>query len=72
MDSYEDSASDEAKIYGYDTMKVQIAFDPAANKFKVTKTPRPEEEWPTAADVESAYDHGKHPNAQGMAKCKSV
>jgi hypothetical protein len=72
MDSYEDSASDEAKIYGYDTMKVQIIFDPATNKFKVTKTPRPEEEWPTAADVESAYDHGKHPNAQGMAKCKSV
>jgi hypothetical protein len=72
MDSYEDSASDEAKIYGYDTMKVQIVFDPAAKKFNVTKTARPEKEWPSAADVESAYDHEKHPNAQGMAKCKSV
>lgn len=72
MDSYEDSASDEARIYGYDTMKVQIAPDPATGKFVVTKTPRPEEEWPTAEQVEAAYDHGKHPNAQGMAQCKSV
>lgn len=72
MDSYEDSDGDEARIYGYDTMKVQIAFDPATNKFKVTKTPRPEDEWPSAEAVEAAYDHGKHPNAQGMAKCKSA
>jgi hypothetical protein len=68
MDSYEDSASDEAKIYGYDTVKLQIAFNPATGMFNVTKTPRPEEEWPTAEAVEAAYDHGKHPNAQGMAK----
>lgn len=68
MDSYEDSASDEARIYGYDTIKLQIAFEPATQKFKVTKTPRPEAEWPTAEAVEAAYDHGKHPNAQGMAR----
>lgn len=66
MDSYEDSASDEARIYGYDTVRLQIAFDPACGKFKVTKTPLCESEWPTAEEVESAYDHGKPPHLQGL------
>jgi hypothetical protein len=72
MDSYEDSMSDEAKIYGYDTLKLHIALDPVTDEFKVTKTERPEDEWPSAEDVEAAYDHGKPPHMQGTAKCKSV
>lgn len=65
MDSFEDSETDEAKIYGYDTVKLRIAFDPDADKFQVSKTLLPEDEWPTAEEVEAAYDHGKHPMHQG-------
>lgn len=68
MDSFEDSAGDEAKIYGYDTMKVQIAVDEATGRFKVTKTLRDESEWPTAQEVEAAYDHSTHPAMQGRKK----
>lgn len=72
MDSFEDSASDEAHFYGYDTMKVIVTgshdADTGRISFSVTKTPLPESEWPTAEDVEAAYDHGKHPNEQGRAK----
>lgn len=72
MDSFEDSASDEARFYGYDTMKVYVkaAEDPETKriKFVLTKEFLPESEWPTAREVEDAYDHGKHPKDQGMAR----
>jgi hypothetical protein len=67
LDSFEDSAGDEAKIYGYDTIKLQIAMQPDG-LFKVTKTPIDESDWPSAAEVEAAYDHGKHPALQGSAR----
>src|SRR5262249_50749611 len=67
LDSCEDSGED-ALIYGYDTVRLQIAHDPVAQRFVVTMTPRPEAEWPTAEQVEAAYDHGKHPNEQGRAE----
>lgn len=66
LDSFEDSSGDEAKIYGYDTMKLRIAFDGELGRFRVTKTPIPEEEWPSAEEVEAAYDHGKAPHLQGL------
>jgi SAM-dependent methyltransferase len=67
MDSFEDSASDEAHFYGYDTMRVIVSArqdDGGIISFQVTKTPLPESEWPSAAEMEDAYDHGKHPNDQ--------
>lgn len=61
MDSFEDANSDEALLYGYDTVKLQIEMN-ADGTCKVTMTPR--EDLPTAAEIEAAYDHGKHPLAQ--------
>lgn len=72
MDSYEDSAGDEAKIYGYDTVKVEIrgTQDPDTGKvsFAVTKTPLPEDQWPTAEEVEAAYNHERPPHLQGLRR----
>jgi hypothetical protein len=67
LDSFEDSASDEANIYGYDTVKLQIRMG-GNGLFKVRKTPLDPSEWPTAEEIEAAYDHGKHPSEQGIRK----
>ncbi len=61
MDSFEDAESDEAMLYGYDTVKLEIAMSDSGLA-KVTMTPR--DELPTAEEIEAAYDHGKHPLAQ--------
>jgi hypothetical protein len=61
MDSFEDSVSDEALLYGYDTVRLEIAMHDDGTA-TVSMTPR--DELPTAAEIEAAYDHGKHPLAQ--------
>lgn len=61
MDSFEDAESDEALLYGYDTVKLEIAMS-SNGLARVTMTPR--DELPTAEEIEAAYNHGKHPLAQ--------
>ncbi len=51
----------EERIYGYDTLDVEMdggGDDPVTVMF----TPKPEDRWATAAEIEARYDHGKHPN----------
>ena len=58
MDALQPSAD---RLYGYDTLDVDIAAPPAGSrKVKVKFTPR--KELPTAEAIEAAYDHQKHPN----------
>ena len=50
---------DDARLYGYDTVKVDIAT--AENGLaKITFTDR--DSLPTAAEIEAKYDHTKHPS----------
>jgi hypothetical protein len=49
------------RFYGYDTL--DLAISRSIDGVTVTKTPRPEDKWPTAEEVELAYDHSAHPNA---------
>lgn len=47
------------RLYGYDTVKVDL-LNKAGGGFKVEMTPL--EKWPTAEEIEAAYDHSRHPN----------
>jgi hypothetical protein len=47
------------KLYGYDTLNVDI--EEAADKVTVTFTPT-DKPLPTAEEIEARYDHAKHPN----------
>lgn len=49
-------------IYGYDCMDLKVNYDPDADRYSVEKSVLPEEQWPTAEQVEANYNHGKHPN----------
>lgn len=53
-------ACEEEKFYGYDTLHIDLSVD--AGRVKLNFTPRAEDEIPTAEDMESRYDHSKHPN----------
>jgi len=48
------------RFYGYDCVELGITAD-ADKRISVTFTER--ETLPTAAEIEAAYDHSKHPNA---------
>lgn len=51
----------EERIYGYDTLDVAmegVGEEPVTVSF----TPKPEDRWVTAAQIEARYDHAKHPN----------
>lgn len=47
------------RLYGYDTVDVEITGHVGSESVKLT----PRETLPTAAEIESRYDHSKHPNA---------
>lgn len=49
-----------ARLYGYDCVDVAL-LDQADGTVKVKLSPR--DKIPTAAEVEAAYDHNKHPNS---------
>lgn len=57
-----DSCCPEQRLYGYDTLALEFGRDAHGN-VEVKKTPRDEAAWPTADQVERAYDHTRHPNA---------
>lgn len=48
------------RFYGYDT--IDLTIKRGAKGVRVRKTPR-KDPLPTAAQVEAAYDHNRHPNA---------
>ncbi len=51
----------EERIYGYDTL--DVAMDGGGDEpVTVRLTPKAEERWVTAAQIEARYDHAKHPN----------
>lgn len=52
-------ASDRDRLYGYDLVDVSLVQQ-KGGKLKVEMTARSDP--PTAADIESRYDHKKHPN----------
>jgi hypothetical protein len=56
MDS---AAPFEERVYGYDTLHVQMAHDAQGN-VSVSMTPR--DSVVTADEIEARYDHSKHPN----------
>ena len=49
------------RLYGYDTLDLEVRYADEG-KVVVKKTDIPEEEWPTAEDIEGRYNHSKHPN----------
>ncbi|MCR4302106.1 MAG: hypothetical protein NUV51_10885, partial [Sulfuricaulis sp.] len=51
--------SQAARFYGYDTLDLDFARD-EHGRIAIAKTERAS--LPTAAEVEAAYDHTKHPN----------
>lgn len=56
MDSCEPA---QLRLYGYDTLDLDIAAD-EAGRLSIVATPRAE--LPTAEEIERAYDHSKHPS----------
>ena len=52
-------ATRKSRFYGYDGMTIASAYDDAG-QVSLTFEPRP---LPTAAEIETRYDHSKHPNA---------
>jgi hypothetical protein len=53
-------AIEPEKFYGYDAVNISISEDTETGKITLGMTPR---ELPTAAEIESRYDHSKHPNS---------
>ena len=50
---------EQRRLYGYDTLNLDITTD-ESGRLAISSTPR--ETLPTAEEIESAYDHSKHPN----------
>lgn len=50
------------RFYGYDTLDLIISEN-AAGEIAVAFSERAEDDIPTAAEIEAAYDHNEHPNA---------
>lgn len=65
MDTLEDQDEGDIPSYGYDAVKISCERD-ETGRMNLTFTPR--DRLPTAQEIESAYDHGKHPLAQRRAK----
>lgn len=49
------------RLYGYDTLDVTVERRETGGA-KVTMLPRPDDQLPTAAEIERRYDHSAHPN----------
>jgi hypothetical protein len=48
------------RLYGYDTVDVDISEQPDRS-LKVIFTEKPQEQFPSAQDIEHDYDHSRHP-----------
>lgn len=53
-------AEPDERLYGYDTLDVDVSCEFEGAPFKVESTPRTV--LPTAEEIERRYDHSKHPN----------
>jgi hypothetical protein len=54
-------ATNQGRFYGYDTLDIALNHETEDGPLLVTFTPR--KTLPTADEIESRYDHSKHPNA---------
>lgn len=61
LDSLDQDASGELKLYGYDMVRVTIASEDADGNIKLSIADR--DRPPTADEIEARYDHSRHPNA---------
>ena len=67
LDSFWDAKGQwRRRVYGYDTMDMEMKIG-ADGIVKITKTPMPEEQWPTFKEIEDRYDHSRHPNPHNNA-----
>lgn len=51
---------DDQRIYGYDTLDIEISEDPETESVTVSMIPK--DALPTAEEIEARYDHSKHPS----------
>lgn len=53
-------ATQDARLYGYDTLDVEMTHEAGDGALKIAFTPH--DRLPTAAEIEARYDHSKHPS----------